>query len=222
MTTRAVLERAPRPTDPAQRDQGSPRGVARPRITRTSGRGRIPSGPPAGSLLGRARDRQRRGPRGCGRQTLNRDEHTIGPSCGALPLHPGLAAQRIHLGRKRVARLMLAARLQGVSPHTTTRGSSGSAGPTISCSVYVPTRPGFLYLVVLLDAWSRRAVDWAMATHQRTATRGGGTGHGHRPIWPHDARHRVAKGRQLVANPLAVHSPRSPVRSTSRPSLPHV
>ena len=33
---------------------------------------------------------------------------------------------------------------------------------------YVPTWAGFLYLAVVLDAWSRRVVSWAMATHLRT------------------------------------------------------
>jgi putative transposase len=33
---------------------------------------------------------------------------------------------------------------------------------------YVPTWAGFLFLAVVLDAWSRRVVGWAMATHLRT------------------------------------------------------
>ena len=33
---------------------------------------------------------------------------------------------------------------------------------------YIPTWAGFLYLAVVLDAWSRRIVGWAMATHLRT------------------------------------------------------
>ena len=33
---------------------------------------------------------------------------------------------------------------------------------------YIPTWAGFLYLSVVLDAWSRRIVGWAMATHLRT------------------------------------------------------
>jgi putative transposase len=33
---------------------------------------------------------------------------------------------------------------------------------------YVPTWGGFLYLAVVLDAWSRRVVGWAMANHLRT------------------------------------------------------
>ena len=33
---------------------------------------------------------------------------------------------------------------------------------------YIPTWAGFLYLAVVLDAWSRRIVGWSMATHLRT------------------------------------------------------
>ncbi|MBV8912896.1 MAG: hypothetical protein JOZ05_07660 [Acetobacteraceae bacterium] len=31
----------------------------------------------------------------------------------------------------------------------------------------MPTANGFLYLAVVLDAWSRKIVGWAMATHLR-------------------------------------------------------
>ena len=34
---------------------------------------------------------------------------------------------------------------------------------------YVPTQAGFLYLAVVVDAWSRRVVGWSMATHLRTS-----------------------------------------------------
>ena len=33
---------------------------------------------------------------------------------------------------------------------------------------YVPTLPGFLYLAIILDVFSRRVVGWSMASHQRT------------------------------------------------------
>jgi putative transposase len=32
---------------------------------------------------------------------------------------------------------------------------------------YIPTWAGFLFLAVVLDAWSRKVVGWAMATHLR-------------------------------------------------------
>jgi putative transposase len=33
---------------------------------------------------------------------------------------------------------------------------------------FVPTAAGFLYLAVVLDAWSRKVVGWSMANHLRT------------------------------------------------------
>ena len=32
---------------------------------------------------------------------------------------------------------------------------------------YVPTSAGFLYLAIVLDAWSRKIVGWSMANHLR-------------------------------------------------------
>src|SRR5512135_1030233 len=46
-----------------------------------------------------------------------------------------------------------------------------AAGPNrlwVADITYVPTWAGFLYLAIVLDAWSRRIVGWAMATHLRT------------------------------------------------------
>jgi len=33
---------------------------------------------------------------------------------------------------------------------------------------YVPTAAGFLYLAMVLDAWSRKIVGWSMANHLQT------------------------------------------------------
>ena len=33
---------------------------------------------------------------------------------------------------------------------------------------FVPTMSGFLYLAIVLDAWSRKIVGWSMANHLRT------------------------------------------------------
>jgi putative transposase len=106
---------------------------------------------------------------------------------GAPRVHAELAAQGFHVGRKRVARLMRAARVQGVSRRkfvvTTTRDRAAQPAPDlvqrqfeadgpdrlwVADITYVPTWAGFLYLAVVLDAWSRRVVGWAMATHLRT------------------------------------------------------
>lgn len=38
----------------------------------------------------------------------------------------------------------------------------------VSDITYVPTWAGFLFLAVVLDAWSRKIVGWAMANHLRT------------------------------------------------------
>jgi putative transposase len=106
---------------------------------------------------------------------------------GAPRVHAELAAQGIRVGRKRVARLMRAAGVQGVSRRkwvtTTTRDPAARSAPDlvrrdfraegpnqlwVADITYVPTDAGFLYLAVVLDAWSRRVIGWAMATHLRT------------------------------------------------------
>src|SRR5205809_677225 len=68
-------------------------------------------------------------------------------------------------------------------PHTTLRDREARPAPDlvdrdftapgpdrlwVADITYVPTWAGFLYLAVVLDAWSRRVVGWAMATHVRT------------------------------------------------------
>ena len=107
---------------------------------------------------------------------------------GAPRVHAELAAQGIRIGHKRVARLMRAAGVQGVSRRkwvtTTTREPTARSAPDlvrrnfraqgsnqlwVADITYVPTDAGFLYLAVVLDAWSRRVIGWAMATHLRTA-----------------------------------------------------
>ena len=106
---------------------------------------------------------------------------------GAPRIHAELAAQGIRNGRKRVARLMEVAGIYGVSRRkwitTTTRDRAArpapdlvernfsAAGPNrlwVADITYIPTWAGFLYLAVVLDAFSRRVVGWAMETHLRT------------------------------------------------------
>ena len=106
---------------------------------------------------------------------------------GAPRVHAELRARGVRVGRKRVARLMRAAGITGVSrrrgPTTTVRGRSERRGPDlverdfsadrpdalwVADVTYVPTGSGFLYLSVVLDAFSRRVVGWAMAGHLRT------------------------------------------------------
>ena len=106
---------------------------------------------------------------------------------GAPMIHAELADRGMHVGRKRVARLMKAAGLQGVSRRkkawTTRRDTESrpapdlvdrqfnSDGPNIlwvADITCIPTWAGFLYLAVVLDVWSRRIVGWAIADHLRT------------------------------------------------------
>ena len=101
---------------------------------------------------------------------------------------PELVATGTRVSRKRVARLMRQAGLRGVSRRkyvVTTRRQAGrrpapdlvqraftAAGPNqlwVADITYIATWSGFLYLAVVLDAWSRRIVGWAMETHLRTA-----------------------------------------------------
>src|SRR3954463_7869581 len=102
-------------------------------------------------------------------------------------MHAELAAEGVHVGRKRVARLMRAAHLEGITRRrkykTTVRDGSSRQAPAlvdrqfradgpnrlwVADITYIPTWAGFLYLAVVLDAWSRRVVGWSMATHLRT------------------------------------------------------
>ena len=100
---------------------------------------------------------------------------------GVPKIHADLAAEGERVGRKRVARLMQAEGLQGVSRRksvrTTIRDDNerpapdlvdrdfSATGPNrlwVADITYVPTWAGFLYLAVVLDVWSRRIVGWAM------------------------------------------------------------
>jgi putative transposase len=108
---------------------------------------------------------------------------------GAPSIHAELADDHgIHVGCKRVARLMRAAGLVGATPQQFTRTTVTNpmaeratdlvnrqfvaTGPDrlwVADITYLPTWSGFLYLAVVLDVWSRRIVGWAMETHLRTA-----------------------------------------------------
>ena len=91
-----------------------------------------------------------------------------------------LRQEGVHVGAKRVARLLRQAGLQGVSRRpwvTTTRRAKdrrpapdlvdrdfSADGPDrlwMADITYVPTWEGFIYLAVVLDAFSRRIIGWA-------------------------------------------------------------
>jgi putative transposase len=107
---------------------------------------------------------------------------------GAPRIHVELQEEGMKIGRKRVARLMKAAHLQGVHrrKRTTTTRRDRTARPApdlvdrkfsapgpnvlwVGDITYVPTWNGFLYLAVVLDVWSRKIVGWAIATHLRAS-----------------------------------------------------
>jgi transposase InsO family protein len=106
---------------------------------------------------------------------------------GMPRIYAELAAQGLHVGRKRVARLMRIAGLCGVSRRrwitTTRRQPDARPAPDlvqrhfsanepdqlwVADATYVPTGEGFLYLAVVLDVFSRRIVGWAMSSHLYT------------------------------------------------------
>jgi putative transposase len=106
---------------------------------------------------------------------------------GAPNIHADLRDEGIRVGTKRVARLMKADGLRGVSRRkwitTTIRDADAQAcadlvqrqftadAPNrlwVADITYIPTWAGFLFLAVVLDAFSRRIVGWAMAEHLRT------------------------------------------------------
>jgi putative transposase len=110
-----------------------------------------------------------------------------GGTYGSPRVHEDLKEEGARVGRKRVARLMQAAGLQGVSrrkpPRTTLKKPGARPAPDlvdrdftadrpdqlwVADITYIRSRSGFLYLAVVVDAFSRRVVGWAMANHLET------------------------------------------------------
>ena len=111
---------------------------------------------------------------------------------GSPRVHAALQAEGLDdtsgsVGKKRVARLMKEAGLRGESrrkrPSTTIQEEGTRPVPNLverdftasgpdqlwgADITYVPTEGDYLYLSVVLDAFSRRAQSWAMADHLRT------------------------------------------------------
>ena len=107
---------------------------------------------------------------------------------GRPRIHAELQACGERVSAKRVGRLMRRAGIAGVSrrrgTRTTTREQRAArVAPDlvernfaaaeadrlwVADITYVATWAGFLYVAVVLDAWSRRVVGWSMAAHLRT------------------------------------------------------
>jgi putative transposase len=105
---------------------------------------------------------------------------------GAPRIRPELRERGVVCSRKRVARLLRLAGLQGCHRRTGPAAPRRTPGPPpapdlvrrdfaapapdrlwVADITYVPTWAGFLYLAVVLDVHSRRIVGWAMADHLR-------------------------------------------------------
>ena len=117
-----------------------------------------------------------------------RHYHCISKSTyGAPRIFEDLREEGLSVGRNRVARLMRAAGLQGVTRRkrtwTTVRDPGAKPAPDlvqrdfsvgrpdqlwVADITYIHTWSGFLYLAIVMDAWSRRIVGWSMANHLRT------------------------------------------------------
>lgn len=116
---------------------------------------------------------------------LHMDSHC---TYGAPRIHAELRATGTRVGKKRIARLMRTAGLAGRCPkrfkRTTIRAVVPAAEPPdlvrrdfrpsepdrlwVADITYVRTWEGWLYLAIILDAFSRRVVGWALADHLRT------------------------------------------------------
>jgi len=105
---------------------------------------------------------------------------------GSPRVHAELKAMGVDVGRKRVARLMSEAGLEGVSRRRrrsiTRRDPDAQPAPDLVQRDFTANRPdelwvadikyiatwaGFLYLAIVMDTFSRRVVGWAMASHLR-------------------------------------------------------
>ncbi len=106
---------------------------------------------------------------------------------GSPRIHADLLDAGVHVGRKRVARIMRERGLQGVhrrswrhftkadpaavpTPDLLDRDFTATAPDQkwVADVTYVPTVLGWLYLAVVLDVFSRRIVGWSMDTHRKT------------------------------------------------------
>jgi len=107
---------------------------------------------------------------------------------GSPPIHAELREEHgLRVGRKRVARLMREAGLQGVRPRRFVRTTDSAhiigakadlvqrnfhaSAPDqlwVADITYIPTSAGFAYLAMVLDVFSRKIVGWAIANHLRT------------------------------------------------------
>ena len=113
--------------------------------------------------------------------------HRSRETYGSPRVHAELRALGVRCGRRRVARLMRVAGLQGCmrsrKRRTTRRDPRAAPAPDLlrrafvatqpnrvwlADITYLPTQEGFLYLAFILDVYSRKIVGWSMDSHMRT------------------------------------------------------
>jgi putative transposase len=107
---------------------------------------------------------------------------------GSPRIHAELADDGVHVGRKRVARLMKAANIVGChrrkrSFSITKQNPAAAVAPDlvdrkfvatapnqlwVADVTYVPTVQGWLYLACVTDVFSRMVLGWSMASHRKT------------------------------------------------------
>lgn len=117
------------------------------------------------------------------RQIHRLSRHTY----GRPRIHAELREEGVRISAKRIARLMKQGGLVGVTRRRKWRTTqrSGDARPApdlvkrnfnppgpnrlwVSDITYVPTKAGFYYLAVVVDAWSRRVIGWSMRPDMET------------------------------------------------------
>ncbi|MEP7092334.1 MAG: IS3 family transposase, partial [Nocardioidaceae bacterium] len=107
---------------------------------------------------------------------------------GAPRIHAELIDADVHVGRKRIARLMREAGIVGCHRRkhklgTTNQNPNAAAAPDlvdrkfvatapnqlwVADVTYVPTVQGWLYLACVTDVFSRMILGWSMASHRKT------------------------------------------------------
>ncbi len=108
---------------------------------------------------------------------------------GAPRIHAELADADVHVGRKRIARLMRQAGIVGCHRRkhkvgTTKQNPNAVVAPPdlvdrhftatapnqlwVADVTYVPTTQGWLYLACVTDVFSRMILGWSMASHRKT------------------------------------------------------
>lgn len=124
----------------------------------------------------------------------------------------------VHIARKRVARLMKAAGLKGISKRRFVRTTVSDARERwapdlvdrdftvrepdrlwVADATFISTWEGFLYLAIVLDVFSRRIVGWAMSAQLRTELMLAALEMAYRQRTPRDVIHHSDHGCQYTS-----------------------